>query len=180
MQPAIVAVLTLVCAEQIGWSVRAIVAERRLPYAPDAMTANYLKGKGVGQAPEPPVAGFGYFSIGPLLYFPRNIYLNQAPHRYWFWSSAEPTPTVWDALARHPAFIVVGTFESGPQGEITRDWEPAEPVDSPSPFGDGYGYARFYQAHGYRQTHVFCGRSDMRSSYAEQMCNIVLEPASAP
>ncbi len=180
LQPVTTAVFTLVCAEQIGWSAHAILAERRLPYAPDAAAANYLKEKGVGRLPGPLVAGFGYFSIGPLLYFPRNIYSNQAPHRYWFWSSAEPSPTVWAALAQHPAFVVVGTFEGGPQGEITRDWEPAEPTDPAFLRGDGYGFARFFEAHGYRETHVFCGWSVMRSSYAEQMCDTILEPAQTP
>ena len=180
LQPATVAVFTLVCAEQISWSLHAILAERRLPYAPDAAAANYLKGKGAGRLPGLRVAGYGYFSIGPLLYFPHNIYSNQAPHRYWFWSSAEPSPTVWDTLAQHPAFVVVGTFESGPQGEITRDWEPAEPADPAVPRGDGYGFTQWFEAHGYRETQVFCGWSSMRSSYAEQMCDTVLEPAPTP
>ncbi len=180
VQPATVALFTLVCAEQIGWSIHTIAAERRLPYAPDAATAAYLKEKGVGRLPGPRVAGFGYFSIGPLLYFPRNIYFNQAPHRYWFWSSAEPSATVWDALAQQPSFIVVGTFESGPQGEITRDWEPAELADPSILLGDSYGFVRFFEAHGFHQTHVFCGRSWMRSSYAEQMCDMILEPVHTP
>lgn len=176
LERVVTAVFLLVCLEQIGWTAHTVAIERKLPYAPDRMTAEFLKENDAGSATKP-VAGFGYFSIGPLLYFPRNIYSDQGPHRYWFWSSAAPQPTVGQVLAQHPAFVVIGGFESGPQGEITRDWEPAEPVDPTVPAGDGYGYAHFFEAHGYRRTHVFCGHSWMRASYAETMCDTVLEPA---
>ena len=175
LERVVTAVFLLVCVEQIGWTAHTIATEHRLPYAPDRMTAEFLKRNDAGSATKP-VTGFGYFSIGPLLYFPRNVYSNQGPHRYWFWSSAAPQPTVWDVLAQHPAFIVLGSFESGPEGEITRDWEPAEPSDPNILVGDGYGYARFFEAHGYRRTHIFCGHSWMRVSYAETMCDTVLEP----
>jgi hypothetical protein len=41
---------------------------------------------------------------------------------------------------------------------------------------DAYQVTRFFEEHGYIETHRFCGRQWMRDSYSEEECNIVLEP----
>ena len=172
------ALLLLVCAGQIAWSAHAIGEERRLPYGPGRMTAEYLKSRGVG-APgnHDKLAGFYYGSIDPLLYFNRNLYFNQPPHRYWYWSTVMLSyESAQSVLAAHPDFIVIGGFESGPDEEITRDWEPETPPVQGVVRNDVYGVERFYEEHGYRRTHLFCGHSWMRSSYAELLCDTVLEP----
>jgi len=168
----------LVCAEGAGWTGHAVAEGSQKPYAPSLMTAAYLKSRGVGMPGfHTPVAGYYYFSSAPLVYFDRNIYYNQPPHRYWNWRTAMRTYSmVWDDLARHPAFVVVGTFESGPDGEITRDWVPGDPPEPGVVLGDGFGIARYFEQHGYRRTHIFCGHSSMRATYAELLCDTVLEP----
>ena len=131
--------------------------------------------------PTPPgvlLAGYYYGSIDPLLSFDRNLYVNQPPHRYWYWSTTMRNyDTAQGTLARHPAFVVVGGIVSGPDAEITRDWQP---ITTPIPgvvLGDIYSIVPFFEAHGYRRTRVFCGHSWMRASYAELLCDTVLEPA---
>ncbi len=184
LERAAAALLLLVCVEQIAWSAHAIASEHTLPYGPGRMTAEYLKSRGVGAAsPDraPKLAGFYYGSIDPLLYFDRNLYLNQPPHRYWFWSTT--MRTYWTArqvLASRPDFIVLGGFESGPDAEITRDWEPVSPPVEGVILNDAFGVAAFFERNGYHQTRLFCGHSWMRSTYAEQLCDTVLEPVRTP
>jgi hypothetical protein len=170
--------MVLMCLVQISWSFHALHEEQKLPYAPGKMTAAYLKSRGVG-APgsDIKVAGFYYFSIDPLLYFDHNIYFNEPPHRYWFWSTAMRTyGTVEQALSQHPSFIVIGGFESGHDAEITRDWLPNDPPMPGIVLNDAFHITQFFENNGYHPTHVFCGHSWMRSTYAEQLCDTVLEP----
>ncbi len=171
---AAVFLLALLAVEQIGWTAHALLVERTRPYAPPRMTARFLEANGVGQ--HATAAGYLYFSSAPLLYFPRNIYLNQPSHRFWLWSTrVRESPSVWQTLALHPRFIVVGTEQAGPDAEITADWLA---LNQPVPGvlrGDPFGFIRFFEAHGYRETRVFCGQSLMRAAYAEQLCDTVLE-----
>ncbi len=171
----------LVCVEQIGWTAFALAQDYRRPYAPAAMTAEYLKSRSVGAPGSGTlVAGYYYFSSAPLLYFDRNIYFNQPLHRYWYWNTAMRNHSmVRDDLARHPQFVVVSTVEPGPDAEVTRDWAAASLPEPGVMLGDGFGVARYFEQHGYRPTHIFCGRSSMRGTYAERMCDTVLEPVKA-
>lgn len=170
------ALFACVCLQQIAWTAEAIDREHRFPYGPGRMTADYLKSQG---AVRKTLAGYYYYSIDPLLYFDRNLYVNQPAHRYWSWSTRMRTgSTVWDVLRLHPEFIVVGGFERGPDAEITRDWHPNTPPDPAVVMGDSFGFVRFFEAQGYRQTRVFCGHSWMRASYAEELCDTVLQPVA--
>jgi hypothetical protein len=173
------AVFALVLALQIGWTGRALWRERTLPYSPDRMTAAYLQQNGVDAGPVQQAAGFYYYSVGPLLYFTHNIYFNQPPHRYWLWSTEMRSySTVQQVLAQHPRFIVIGGYEAGPDAEITRDWLPNTPPEPGVRRGDFFSIGNYFRQHGYRETHLFCGHSWMRSSWAEQDCALVLEPVT--
>jgi hypothetical protein len=168
----------LLCLQSIAWSAHALVEEHHIAYSPGRMTAEFLKANGVGQpASNKTVAGFYYFSIDALLYFNHNIYINQPPHRYWFWSTSMIRyRTAEQTLARHPDFIVVGGFELGPENEITRDWFPPDTGPAGIVMNDDARIVSYFEAHGYRLTHVFCGRGWMRGSYGEKLCNRILEP----
>ena len=171
------ALLAAVCLQQIGWTLHALRSEHTQPYAPGRMTANYLHAQ---VAPGTEVAGYYYGSIDPLLYFPRNLYKNQPPHRYWLWSTGTRSySTVQRELARHPAFVVVGGFANGPEAEITRDWEPVTPPVPGVTLNDLFQVKRYFAANGYHTTHVFCGHSWMRAGYAELLCDTVMEPVAA-
>ena len=90
--------------------------------------------------------------------------------------SYETAPQV---LAQHPDFIVVGGFELGPESAITTDWYPADAGPPGVIMNDDAGIVPYFEAHGYRLTHVFCGKGWMRGSYGERLCNRVLEPAQS-
>jgi hypothetical protein len=168
----------MLCVQSIAWSAHALAEEHATAYSPGRMTAEFLQSNGVGQLDShKTVAGFYYFSIDALLYFDRNIYFNQPPHRYWFWG----TPmlhyqTAEQTLARHPDFIVVGGFELGPENEITRDWYPPDTGPPGIVMNDDARVVPYFEAHGYQLTHVFCGRGWMRGSYGEELCDRILEP----
>ena len=170
--------LTLAALVQIAWTGHALWEERKLPYAADRMTAEYLKQGGAGTTAS--AAGFYYFSNGALLYFPRNIYINQPPHRYWLWSTDMRTyMSAQDVLARHPRYLVLGGFVTGPESEITADWQPISPPQPGVVLGDEFSVRPWFEAHGYGVTHIFCGHTWMRLQYAEQLCNTVMEPTAA-
>ncbi len=175
---AAVAVWCLLCIESVAWSAHAITKEHALPYSPGKMTAEFLKSRGVGQAQrDMKVAGFYYFPIDALLYFPRNIYFNQPPHRYWLWSTSMLSySTARQVLEAHPRYIVVGGMSIGPESEITNDWYPADTGPAGVVLDDRAGVVPYFEEHGYQQTHIFCGHSWMRGSYGEQICDRVLEP----
>ncbi len=166
--------MLLVTCEQIGWTAHTLAAERTRPYSPARMTAQYLKDNSVDQGAT--AAGYLYFSSAPLLYFLRNIYLNQPAHRFWLWSTAiRSYQPVEQTLVLHPRFIVVSTVQPGPEGEVTRDWLPAPPPLPGVVLGDQFGFADWFTRRGYHRTKLFCGESLMRASYAERLCDIVLE-----
>jgi hypothetical protein len=173
------AAFTLVLALQLGWTAHALSSERTLPYSADRMTAEYLQQHSPAQSPAH-AAGFYYYSIGPLLYFNQNIYLNQPPHRYWLWSTETRSYTTVDqVLSQHPSFIVIGGYQPGPDAEITRDWFPNTPPEPGVRLGDAFFISNYFRHHGYRETHLFCGHSWMRTTWSEQDCASILEPDTA-
>ncbi len=174
------AVFVVVLLVQMSWTYRALSKEHSEPYSPDRQTALYLKQQGLDRGGKT-AAGFYYYSTGLLLYFDRNVYLNQPPHRYRWWSTQMRSyETVQATLARHPDFIVIGGFETGPDAEITRDWLPAAPPLPGIQLGDTFFVADYYRHNGYHTARVFCGNSWMRSTYAERICDTVLEPDTRP
>jgi hypothetical protein len=180
LERATTAVFTAVLAAQIPWTLHALASERTLPYSPDKMTADYLQQRGAGQGGLQ-AAGFYYYSTGPLFYFPSNLYRNQPRHRYWLWSTRMRTiATVEQVLAQRPEFIVIGGFQPGPDAEITRDWLTNTPPEPGVRLGDIYSVGEYFRQHGYHETHLFCGHSWMRTSFAEQDCESILEQDSEP
>lgn len=162
----------LVLVQQIGWTKDAINADEHDPYSGDWTTASFLKSvRGEGR-----IAGFYYHATGALAYLPGFQYSNQ-PHTYWLWSTKlridQEAPKV---LKQHPAYVVVGGFEWGNQGDVAVDWvNPYEGLPF-MPMADSYRIVSLFERHGYIETHRFCGRLLMRDGYSEEVCNVVLEP----
>jgi hypothetical protein len=171
---ATVAVLAAVAAGQIWWTAHSVWADVHQPYSSNLATARLLR----GMKPARRIAGFYYYSVGTAAWFPKPVYFNQA-HAYWPWSRDARTEREAPAtIATHPDVIVVGGMEPGPRdAAITDDWIVSDPAEASSvPMSDTYGIIPYAEAHGYRETHRFCGDSFMRASYAEQLCEVVLEP----
>ncbi len=169
---ALSTVLLLVMIQQAGWTKDSIITDMHDPYSGDWTTARFLK----DVHDEGPIAGFYYHSIGALAYFPGFHYSNQ-PHDYWWWSTAlrinQQAPKV---LAQHPAYVVIGGFEWGNEGDVAVDWADSYEGSPFMPMADSYRIATYFEHHGYVESHRFCGRLLMRDGYSEQVCNIILEP----
>jgi hypothetical protein len=163
--------LAAVCVEQISWTVHAVRADVHGPYCGDPATAQFLAAHAAGKR----IAGFGYESIGPAAWFSGPIYVNQ-PHAYWVWSShARVDAQAPAVLATHPDFVVYGGAQIDlNEGDLIDDWYRAdEPV---IPLSDTYGVLAWAEAHGYRETHRFCGHAWMRGGSAEELCQVILDP----
>ena len=172
LRVSLLTVLLLMVVQQISWTKDALIADEHYPYSGDWTTAAFLK----TARQDGPVEGFYYHANGALAFLPGWKYANQ-PHSYWWWSTRlrtnQDAPKV---LKQRPAYVVVGGFEWGDQGDITVDW--ANPYeDYPYiPMADAYRIVNYFERHGYIETHRFCGRLLMRDGYSEEVCNTILEP----
>lgn len=170
----VLAALVLVAVDQIWWTAHAVREEVRGPYSGDREMAKFLAAQGSGKR----IAGFYYHSVGVAAFFPQPIFFNQ-PAAYWIWSrnqrSVQQAPA---AIATHPDILVVGGWDwSANNGNILDDWIPADPDNvNLVPMNDAYQIVAYAEAHGYRETHRFCGHSFIRGGYAETLCQVALEP----
>jgi hypothetical protein len=167
--------LALVALNQAWWTAHTVNADAHHPYSGDTAMAQFLK----SERPDKRVAGFYYYTIGAAASFRHPIFFNQ-PHAYWAWSRNVRTDQQAPAtIATHPDIIVASGMEvSAHDANITDDWiAPNLAQERRVPLNDVYGIIPFAEAHGYRETHRFCGRSFMRAAYAEELCEVALEPA---
>lgn len=175
---ATLAALVLVAADQVWWTAHTVWADVHAPYSGDRGMADFLKYEG----PEKRVAGFYYDSVGPAAWFHHAIYFNQ-PHAYWIWSrNLRTVQQANQTIDTHPDVIVVGGMERNLHGSnITDDWLPPDPNDRERvALGDNYQIISYAEAHGYRETHRFCGHAFIRDGWAEELCQVALQPAGAP
>lgn len=172
------AVLILVSVDQVWWTAHSVWADIHGPYSGDLAAARFLR----SQPPGARIAGFYYHSVGPEAYFSRPLYFNQ-PAPWWEWSSQvrvnQQAPAT---IATHPDIIVVGGWDWSPRnGAILDDWIPADPDNlNRVPLNDGYRVIPYAEAHGYRETHRFCGHAFIRDGYAEHLCQVILQPEPSP
>jgi hypothetical protein len=170
-----VALLILVAIDQIAWTVHAVASDIHQPYSGDRAMASFL----AAQPPGTRIAGFYYHTVGDAAFFPHPVFFNQ-PHSYWEWSeNVRVTPSAPATIATHPDVIVMGGFISSPHDDnIVDDWIAPNPADLYRiPLNDRYGVLPYAKAHGYRETHRFCGHAFMRDGYSEELCEIALQPA---
>jgi hypothetical protein len=169
-----VAALLLIAGDQAWWTAHAVWADIHGPYSGDVAMAKFLR----TQAPGKRIAGFYYHSVGPAALLPNSVYFNQ-PASYWIWSREVRTDQQAPVtIASHPDVIVVGAFDWNPRnGTITDDWIAPNLAElNRIPLNDGYAIIPYAEAHGYRETHRFCGTAFMRQGYSEIECQVALEP----
>jgi hypothetical protein len=166
--------LLLVTIEQITWTFHAVWSDMHQPYSGGKMAAAFLE----QHLPGHRAAGFYYHAVDTLPYFRHNIYENQPGRSSWLWSTNNRIdPAAPSELQRRPNYVVLGGFDWGNNSDITVDWEKPDYQTGP-PLDDQYGIRAYFLAHGYRETHRFCGHSWMRNGYSELLCDVILEPAT--
>ena len=170
-----VAALFVVAADQVWWTAHALWGDIHGPYSGDPAMAKFVESQGPGKQ----VAGFSYHSVGVAPYFNHGIYFNQ-PIAYWVWSrNVRIDQEAQQTIARHPDIIVVGGFDwSSNNGTVTDDWiHPDLNELHRVPLADTFQIIPYAEAHGYRETHRFCGSAFMRQGYSEIECQVALQPA---
>ncbi|MFP5228446.1 MAG: hypothetical protein ACLGXA_12550 [Acidobacteriota bacterium] len=174
LRRATVAALVLVGINQVQWTARSVWDDIHKPYSGDEAMAQWLRTHEAGKS----IAGFGYHSIGVAAWFHRPLYFNQ-PATYWIWSQ-EPRVDARApfAIASHPDVILFGGWDwSEHNADISEDWIKPDPATLNSvPLNDDFGIIAYAEAHGYRETHRFCGHAFLRSGYSEELCQVALQP----
>ncbi len=157
----------LVVLLQIGWVAHQARMEPDHPYDAGKQTEAFLATHYAGKR----IAGFSFQSVSMQPYTERNLFFNQE-HPYWLWSNANPIDMRrTEALLQHPDVVVVGDLIQG-QDTLYNQW--AE--DAPAGFRPYAEMVRFWQEHGYHETHRFCGDRYMRAGIDNSLCELIFEP----
>ena len=164
------AALLAVAAEQCFWTARAIRTDVTGRYSGDKDAAAFLAPRIAGKT----VAGFQYYSVGILPYFPSNIYANQPKQAFWFWTKyVHVDDRVMETVQSHPDYIVVGFAVRAPDAT----------GGSGAPTGDPQTFQprierEILATHKYAETHRFCGDAFSGHGYHEGLCQAILEPSA--
>jgi hypothetical protein len=98
---------------------------------------------------------------------------------WWIWSQ-EPRNDARApfAIATHPDVIVFGGWNwSEHNADVSEDWvKPNLATLNSVPLNDAFHIILYAEAHGYRETHRFCGHVFLRSGYSGARCQVALEP----
>lgn len=170
IQPLFAGVALLAIALQIQWTAHSIRVEAHSPYDPGRATAEFLASNFAGKR----VAGYSVFSASVQPYSDHNLFFNW-DHAYWVYSKNTWTDLRrTEVLLQHPDAVVVGG------GRLDREtannqWMPFAQQEL-----DSTQLVDYWQEHGYRKTHVFCGSTLFRLGTENTHCEFILEPAAPP
>jgi hypothetical protein len=165
--PLLASLALLVTLLQIGWTAHTVYAESKRPYDPGLATERYLTEHFSGKR----IAGFGYATVTTQAFAPHSLFFNQ-PHAFWVWSAPVSINRRYtEALEQHPEVVVLEDFVSR-RGFFYNQFGPT--------YSEGqHAFRRhreFWEQHGYRLTHEFCGERFMRFSESHSACELILEP----
>jgi hypothetical protein len=172
----LIVLLALVCAGQIAWSVVSIRHEIYEPYDPAPETASFLL-----QHPHARMAAFDFVAVGVQPYFKQNPFFN-LPHPYWVWTTTQNANGAYaSTIEQHPDIVLFSEDLLGP-GFMRNDWAPLSPLASETEARDlkRNPIILDLEAHGYRQTHRFCGFRFMRFSASYETCHLIYQPGPTP
>jgi hypothetical protein len=172
-----VAALVLVSLNQVQWTAHSLWDDIHKPYSGDEAMAQWLKANEAGKR----IAGFGYHSVGVTAWFNGPLYFNE-PATYWIWSQLPRNDARAPfAIATHPDVILFGGWNwSEDNADISDDWvRPDLRTLNSVPLNDAFHIVDYAKAHGYRETHRFCGHAFLRGGYSEELCQVALQPDPA-
>jgi hypothetical protein len=173
-----VAALVLAGLNQVQWTAHSLWDDIHKPYSGDEAMAKWLKANEAGKR----IAGFGYHTVGVTAWFQGPLYFNE-PATYWIWSKTPRSDARAPfAIATHPDVIVLGGWDWGEHNaDISEDWvQPDLATLNSVPLNDAFHVVDYAEAHGYQETHRFCGHAFMRSGYSERLCEVALQPVQEP
>lgn len=165
-------VLLLVAVEQVCWTVSALRLETGGPFDGSRQTAMFIGQQGAGQ----PIAGFDFYTVAVNAYFENPVFFNQSS-AFWPWSRLRDSDLKLAAtIEKKPRFVVLGDSYFG-QSMLVNQVEPAiAPGSQNGSVSAVPSILSYLVAHGYRQTHEFCGIQPAHFSYSEKICEEIWEP----
>lgn len=156
----------LVLIEQLCWTVLAARADVFGHFSGSQDAARFI-----ASIDSKPVAGFGFYDVEAQPYFKRSAFFNQ-PVGYWWWSSTgNPNLSAREVVAQRPPYIVYGESISG----NVKWWYQLLPKPQKQVPKDADGIVPYLTAHGYVETHRFCGRQPAHFGFSEETCQDIFE-----
>ncbi len=160
--------LSSVCvlALQIGWSLFSVHYDTAHSYDPGHAAHDFL----VTRYPGKRIAAFTFQTPNVQPYAPRNMFINQEAS-FWIWSSeVNINQRRTEALALHPDVILTGDEDFGDE-LISNQWMTLFPRNEHL----DTTMLQYWQAHGFHETHRFCGARPVRFGFANTTCDVILE-----
>jgi len=149
---------------QILWSGYAIEFDHYNAFSPDRATAEFLRpyvsrGASIAVTYSYDPEGQGFFAIGILPYFDRNIFIN-LPEPFWLWRNGNLSEEMFaKILPARPDVVVVDQNSN----------DPGMPIDVANP------KIQLLDHDGYRFTHVFCGVMPVGFQLVGKSCHLIFE-----
>lgn len=154
---------------QILWACYAIRFDHYNAFSPDRATAEFLRpyvnqGDSIAVTYAYDPEGQGFFSIGLLPYFDRNIFIN-LPEPFWLWRNGDQSEELFlKLLPSRPDLVVVEQNSN----------DPGLPIDFANP------KIQLLDHDGYRFTHMFCGVMPVGFQLVGKSCHLIFERATSP
>jgi hypothetical protein len=154
---------------QILWACYAIDFDHYNAFSPDRATAEFLRpyvrqGASIAVTYAYDPEGRGFFSIGILPYFDRNIFIN-LPEPFWLWRNGDQSEEMFARLLPDKPDLVVVEQNSN---------DPGLPIDFENP------RIQLLDHDGYRFTHMFCGVMPVGFQLVGKSCHLIFERATSP
>ena len=166
MTPLFAVTSILVILTQIGWTLYSVRYDTTSLYDPGRVTHDFL----LSHYPGKRIAAFTIFTDSIQPYSSESFLINQK-NSYWIWSSqVNVDQRRTEVLAMHPDIILTGDEDYGNE-VILNQWmtllPPNEHLTEPM--------LNYWESHGYRETHRFCGARPIRFGFANTFCDVILE-----
>lgn len=166
LRRGLAALTVLVLVEQLCWTVLAAHADVDGHFSGSQDAARFI-----ASIDSKPVAGFGFYDVEAQPYFKRSVFFNQ-PVGYWWWSSTgNPNLSAREVVAQRPQYIVYGESING----NVKWWYQLLPKTSKQDPKDADGIVPYLRAHGYVETHRFCGKQPAHFGFSEETCQDIFE-----
>ncbi len=155
-----------VIATQIGWTIFSVRYDTEQLYDPGHVTHDFL----VSHYPGKRIAAFTFQIPNVQPYADHNMFINHAK-TFWIWSSeVDINERRTEALAMHPDIILTGDEDFG-DDIIPNQWMTLYPKNEHL----DTAMLRYWESHGYHETHRFCGARPIRFGFANTTCDVILE-----
>ena len=160
--------LAVVLVQQVVFACHALYFDARYAFDGGKAAEQF-----VTQSVQPrDVASYTFFPVAMQPYSRTNLFANR-PTTYERWKKQDATDMAIETIeVNHPRMVVLGESYTG-----SRDYDnQIIPVTPAGASMDTGAERRYVLAHGYHETHRFCGDQPIDLGTSERVCQVVYEP----